>query len=77
MAKALHGSARTPPRLRAECQASKESPRSPAAKHGLNLETVAKRRKRTRTEDAPMGPRPRRAHALPVLAGQKHRRVAA
>ena len=66
MAKALHGSARTTPRLRAEFQASKESTRSLAAKHGLNPKTVAKWRKRPHTTDAPMGPRPRRTAALSV-----------
>ena len=64
MAKALHGSARTTPRLRAEFQASQESTRSLAAKHGLNPKTVAKWRKRGDTADAPMGPRQRRTAAL-------------
>ena len=64
MAKALHGSARTTPRLRADLQASKESTRSLATKYGLNLKTVVKWRQRTDTADAPMGPRQRRSAAL-------------
>lgn len=64
MAKALYGSARTTPRLRADLQASKESTRSLAAEYGLNPKTVAKWRKRTDTADAPMGPRSRRTVAL-------------
>ena len=55
MAKALHGSARTTPRLRADLQASQESTRSLATRYGLNPNTVAKWRRRTDTVDAPMG----------------------
>ena len=40
MAKALYGSARTTPRLRADLQASKESTRSPAAIDSCELRTV-------------------------------------
>ena len=66
MAKALHGSARATPRLRADLQASQESTRALAAKYGLNPKTVAKWRKRTFTADAPIGPRQRRSAALSV-----------
>jgi transposase-like protein len=57
MASVLHGSARTPPRLRAGLQASKESSRALAARYGLNAKTVRKWRKRITTVDAPMGPK--------------------
>jgi transposase InsO family protein len=60
MAPGLHGSARTTPRVRAELQASQETTRRLAARHGLNPKTVAKWRRRGSTADAPMGPsRPR------------------
>ena len=60
MAAGLHGSARTTPRVRAELRASQEGPRAPAARCGLNPETVAKWRGRSGTADAAMGPgRPR------------------
>jgi hypothetical protein len=55
----LHGCARTTPRLRSELQAAQASNRSLARRYGLNPKTVAKRRKRTTTADAPMGPRRR------------------
>lgn len=56
MATGLHGAARTTPRVRAELQASQESTRALAARHGLNAKTVAKWRGRTSTADQPMGP---------------------
>ncbi|KAF0220434.1 MAG: integrase catalytic [Rhodospirillaceae bacterium] len=64
MAGLLHGSARTTPRIRAELQASKESTRSLAEQYGLNPKTVAKWRKRTTTDDAPMGPHVPRSSIL-------------
>ena len=64
MAAGLHGSARTTPRVRAELQASQESTRALAARHGLNPKTVAKWRARAGTADAPMGPRRRRSSVL-------------
>ena len=66
MAKALHGSARTTPRFRADLEASKESTRSLAVKYGLNPKTVAKWRQRTTTADALIGPCRRRTAALTV-----------
>lgn len=57
MASVLHGSARTTPCLRAEFQASKESTRALATRYGVNPKTVDKRRKRSTTTDAPMGPK--------------------
>ena len=64
MASVLHGSARTTPRIRAELQASKESARSLAARYDLNPKTVRKRRRRTTTADAPMGPKARKSTVL-------------
>ena len=64
MASVLHGCARTTPRVRAELQASQHSTRALAARYGLNPKTVAKWRKRTTAEDAPMGPRHPRSAAL-------------
>ena len=63
MAGVLHGSARTTPRIRAELQASQETTRVLAARHGLNPKTVQKWRKRT-TTDQPMGPRRPRSTVL-------------
>lgn len=57
MGSALHVSARTTPRIRAELQASQESSRALAARYDLNPKTVRKRRNRTTTADAPMGPK--------------------
>src|SRR5215211_1118479 len=64
MAGVLHGSARTTPRIRAELQASQETTRVLAARHGLNPKTVQKWRKRTTTADQPMGPRRPRSTVL-------------
>ena len=66
MAGVLHGSARTTPRIRAELQASQETTRVLAARHGLNPKTVQKWRKRTTTTttDQPMGPRRPRSTTL-------------
>lgn len=67
MAGVLHGSARTPPRVRADLHASKESTRTLAEQYGLNPKTVAKWRKRTTTADAPLGPHlPRSSVLTPV-----------
>ena len=57
MARGLHGSARTTPRVRAELQASKEKSGALAKRYGLSRNTVTKWRARTTTEDAPIGPR--------------------
>ena len=57
MRSVLHGSARTTPRIRSELQASQESSRTLATRYGLNAKTVHKRRKRSTTADAPMGPK--------------------
>src|ERR671920_153859 len=64
VAAGLHGSARTTPRVRAELQASQESTRALAARHGLNPKTVAKWGARQPTADTPMGPRQPRSTVL-------------
>lgn len=53
----LHGSARTTAALRRTIQYSQESIARLAARYDFNANTVAKWRKRTSVEDAPMGPR--------------------
>ncbi len=55
--KPLHPSARTTWALRKRIQHSEDSDRALAAKLGLNVKTVAKWRKRSSADDAPMGPR--------------------
>jgi transposase InsO family protein len=57
MGQLLHGSARTTAALRRTIQHSQESIARLAARYDLNAKTVAKWRKRTGVEDAPMGPR--------------------
>lgn len=57
MAQLLHGSARTTAALRRAIQNSQESLTRLAKRYDLNAKTVAKWRKRTTVEDAPMGPR--------------------
>ena len=67
MAKLLHGSARTTPRVRAELQASKEKTSVLAERYGLTRTTVTKWRARTSTADAPMGPRNPRSTVLTLI----------
>ena len=57
MGQLLHGSARTTAALRRTIQHSQESIARLAERYDLNAKTVAKWRKRTTVEDAPMGPR--------------------
>lgn len=65
MATGLDGSARTTPRVRAECQALQESTRALAARYGLSAKTVAKWRSRSTTADMPMAPaKPRSVRLL-------------
>lgn len=59
MGQILHGSARTTAAVRRAIQHSQESLRALAARYDINLKTVAKWRRRTSVEDAPMGPQPR------------------
>ncbi len=57
MGQLLHGSARTTAALRRTIQNSQESIARLAARYDINSKTVAKWRKRSTVEDAPMGPR--------------------
>jgi transposase InsO family protein len=57
MGQLLHGSARTTAAIRRAIQHSQESLRALAGRYDLNVKTVAKWRKRTQAEDAPMGPK--------------------
>ena len=57
MGQLLHGSARTTAALRRTIQHSQESLARLALRYDLNAKTIAKWRKRTTVEDAPMGPR--------------------
>jgi transposase-like protein len=65
----LHGSARTIAALRRTIQHSQESIARLAARYDLNAKTVAKWRKRTSVEDAPMGPR--QLHSTVLTAEQE------
>lgn len=55
MGQVLHKRATTTHRIRTEIQQSKETISQLAAKHNINPKTVAKWKKRTTAEDAPMG----------------------
>jgi transposase InsO family protein len=57
MGQLLHGSARTTAAIRRAIQHSQESLRVLAGRYDLNVKTVAKWRKRTQAENAPMGPK--------------------
>lgn len=57
MGQILHGSAKTTHVIRAAIQRSQASISELAEKYDLNPKTVRKWRKRTSTEDAPMGPK--------------------
>src|SRR6201995_4165757 len=78
MGQILHGSATTTHAIRAAIQRSKASLKELAARHGLNRKTVAKWRKRSFIEDAPMGPKAPRSTVLTaeeeavVVAFRKH-----
>jgi transposase InsO family protein len=56
MGQLLHGSARTTAALRRAIQNSQESLTRMAQRYDLNAKTIAKWRKRTTVDDAPMGP---------------------
>lgn len=58
MGQLLHGSARTTPAVRRSIQQSQESAQGLAKRHGVNVKTVTKWRKRSTTTDAAMGPKP-------------------
>ena len=55
MGQILYGCARTTEAVRREIQNSQESLRTLAARHGVNLKTVAKWKKRDTVSDSPMG----------------------
>ncbi len=57
MGQVLHGSARTTAAVRRAIQHSQESLRSLAKRHGINLKTVAKWKKRTSAADQRTGPK--------------------
>ncbi len=57
MGQILHGCAATTAALRRTIQNSQESLKQMASRYHINVKTVAKWRKRTSVEDAPMGPR--------------------
>src|SRR3954463_1358016 len=64
MGQVLHGSATTTHAIRAAIQRSKAPLKELAARHGLNQKTVAKWRKRSFLDDAPMGPKVPRSTVL-------------
>lgn len=68
MGQILHGSATTTHAIRAAIQRSKAPLKELAARYGLNQKTVAKWRKRSFLEDAPMGPKAPRSTSEAVRA---------
>ena len=64
MGQVLHGSATTTEAVRRAIQASEESVRALARRHGISPTTVQKWRKRATTADAPMGPKEARSTVL-------------
>lgn len=56
MGQILHGSARTTAAIRRAIQHSKESLKALARRYSINPKTVAKWRRRSSVQDAPMGP---------------------
>jgi len=64
MGQVLHGSARTTAAVRRALQQRQASLIELAARHAVNSKTVAKWRKRTSVEDAPMGPKVPRSTIL-------------
>lgn len=78
MGQVLHGSATTTHAIRAAIQRSAASLKELAAQYGLNQKTVAKWRKRSFVQDAPMGPKVVRSTVLTteeeaaVVAFRKH-----
>lgn len=69
MGQLLHGSARTTAAVRRAIQDSQASLIELASRYGINPKTVAKWRKRTSVEDAPMGPR--QPHSTVLSAEQE------
>ena len=64
MGQILHGSATTTHAIRAAIQRSKAPLKELATRYGLNQKTVAKWRKRSFVQDAPMGPKAPRSTVL-------------
>ncbi len=64
MGQLLHGSARTTAATRRAIQASQESVRALATRHGISPTTVQKWKKRRHVRDAPMGPKVVRSSVL-------------
>jgi transposase-like protein len=64
MGQLLHGSARTTAAVRRAIQHSQESIAKLAERYDLNPKTVAKWKKRTHVDDAPMGPKQPRSTVL-------------
>ena len=64
MGQVLHGCASTTEAVRRAIQASQESVRALARRHGISPTTVQKWRRRSNTADAPMGPKQRRSTVL-------------
>jgi transposase InsO family protein len=64
MGQILHGSAKTTHAVRAAIQRSAASAKALAEQYGLNPKTVAKWRRRSTVEDAPMGPKAARSTVL-------------
>lgn len=69
MGQVLHGCARTTAALRRTIQHSQESLKAMATRYHINVKTVAKWRKRTSIEDAPMGPH--QPHSTVLTAEQE------
>jgi transposase len=69
MGQILHGCATTTAALRRTIQNSQESLKQLASRYHINAKTVAKWRKRTTVEDAPMGPS--RRHSTVLTAEQE------
>ena len=66
MGQILHGSARTTAAIRRAIQHSKESLKALAARYSINPKTVAKWRRRSFVQDAPMGPTQPRSTVLSI-----------
>ena len=64
MGQLLHGSAKTTEAIRRAIQNSQESLMTLACRHGVNVKTVAKWRKRGNVQDMPMGPKQIRSTSL-------------
>ena len=64
MGQLLHGSAKTTEAIRRAIQHSQESLMTLSRKHGINVKTVAKWRKRNSVQDMPMGPQKIRSTSL-------------